>query len=323
MAGGGGGGSGAGGSGNFYAALMNLRVSEDGSGSPTFAGMSSNGGAKRASVLAAAAKAPAPTASGSRSGKEAAARKGAAAAAHDGQEAPADSKAAAGAGDAAGKPSDGSSSGGGGGDDAAAPQPKEAGESKAAAAAATAKRRRLPNPLVWIDLEMTGLDVDKDTIIEIACLVTDGDLKTVVEGPSIAIHHGEDVIDSMNDWCKEHHGKSGLTERVRESTVSLEEAEVQVLEFVAAHTDYQTAQLAGNSVHVDRAFLMRRMPRLLEHLHYRIVDVSSIAEVARRWSPKLARSAPRKKAAHTAMSDIRESLEELRYYKEKLFRAHK
>ena len=164
---------------------------------------------------------------------------------------------------------------------AAADKEAAAADKEAAAAADRAKRRRLPNPLVWIDLEMTGLDVERDTIVEIACLVSDGDLKRVVEGPALAIHQPEEVLANMNDWCKEHHGKSGLTQRVRESTVSLEEAEQRVLDFVREHTEYQSAQLAGNSVHVDRAFLMRRMPRLLEHLHYRIVDVSSFAEVAR------------------------------------------
>ncbi|KIY95155.1 putative REX2, RNA exonuclease 2 [Monoraphidium neglectum] len=277
---------------------MNLRVSDDGStDSPTYAARAGGAAAARAS----------------RPGTRAAAAAGAGAA----------TATATAAEAAAGKAADGAAAeaGPGGSGGGAADGAGSVGE--AAAAAAVAKRKKLPNPLVWIDLEMTGLDIEKDTIIEIACLVTDGDLKTVVEGPSLAIHHPEAVIESMNDWCKEHHGKSGLTQRVRDSSTSLQEAEEQVLAFVAAHTEFQSAQLAGNSVHVDRMFLQRHMPALLGHLHYRIVDVSSIHEVARRWSPKLARSTPRKKAAHTAMSDIRESLEELRYYKDKLFRGVK
>lgn len=184
-------------------------------------------------------------------------------------------------------------------------------------------RPKLQDPLVWIDLEMTGLNIEKDTIIEIACLVTDGELKQVVEGPSIAIHHPESVLENMNDWCKEHHAKSGLVQRVRDSSTSLAQAEAAVLAFVQEHTQYQAAQLAGNSVHVDRLFLQRHMPALLEHLHYRIVDVSTFKECCRRWKPKIARQAPRKVAAHTAMSDIKESLKELQYYKSVLFKAGK
>lgn len=170
---------------------------------------------------------------------------------------------------------------------------------------------------------MTGLDIDKDTIIEIAVLVTDGDLRQVVEGPEIAIHHPESVLENMNDWCKEHHAKSGLVQRVRDSATSLAQAEEAVLAFVQQHTEYQAAQLAGNSVHVDRLFLQRHMPRLLDHLHYRIVDVSSFRECCRRWKPRLVRQAPRKVAAHTALSDIRESLKELQYYKSVLFKGGK
>eukprot|EP00879_Flechtneria_rotunda_P020165 GHRR01021206.1.p1 GENE.GHRR01021206.1~~GHRR01021206.1.p1 ORF type:complete len:236 (+),score=83.53 GHRR01021206.1:192-899(+) len=142
-------------------------------------------------------------------------------------------------------------------------------------------RPKLADPLIWIDLEMTGLDIDKDTIIEIACIVTDGSLQQVIEGPSIAIHHPDSVLDNMNDWCKEHHVKSGLVQQVRDSSISLQQAEQQVLEFIQQHTEYKTAQLAGNSVHVDRLFLQRHMPQLLEHLHYRIVDVSTFKECCR------------------------------------------
>jgi oligoribonuclease len=186
-------------------------------------------------------------------------------------------------------------------------------------AAAAADLLLLKDPLVWVDLEMTGLDVRKDTIIEIAVMVSDGQLRRVIEGPEIAIHHPDSVLDDMNEWSREQHAKSGLSARCRASAVSLAEAEEQVLAFVKRHCAYQAGILAGNSVHVDRAFLMHRMPKLLEHLHYRIVDVSSVAELARRWHPKVWREAPKKKKQHTALADVRESLQELRYYRERLF----
>jgi oligoribonuclease len=200
------------------------------------------------------------------------------------------------------------------------------GDNGAAAATTTANAAATANsdlllrdPLVWVDLEMTGLDVRKDTIIEIAVMVSDGQLKRVIEGPEIAIRHPDAVLDDMNEWSQEQHAKSGLVARCRASSVDLAEAEEHVLEFVKKHCAYQTGILAGNSVHVDRAFLMHRMPKLLEHLHYRIVDVSSVAELARRWHPKVWREAPKKKKAHTALADVRESLAELRYYRERLF----
>lgn len=182
------------------------------------------------------------------------------------------------------------------------------------------KVRRLKNPLIWIDLEMTGLDVERDTIIEVACIATDGDLNTAIEGPCTAIHHPDSVLDGMNDWCKEHHGKSGLTQRVRDSTVSMAEAEEALLDFISRHTEEGMAQLAGNSVHVDRMFLLKYMPRVTAYLSYRIVDVSSIKELSRRWFPNAYRKAPRKALAHTALSDIRESIDELKYYKKAVFK---
>ncbi|KAI8320271.1 ribonuclease H-like protein [Martensiomyces pterosporus] len=175
-------------------------------------------------------------------------------------------------------------------------------------------------PLVWIDCEMTGLDYDSDTIIEIACVITDGDLNVLEQGEDIVIHQPQEVMDAMNDWCKDHHGGSGLTEKVLGSKVTMAEAEHSVLGLVKRHCSKpRTAILAGNSVHADRAFLVRHMPRLTEHLHYRIVDVSSIKELARRWNPQAYKSAPRKKEAHRALDDILESIDELRYYKEHMF----
>ncbi|KXZ56133.1 hypothetical protein GPECTOR_1g112 [Gonium pectorale] len=181
-------------------------------------------------------------------------------------------------------------------------------------------RKSLKNPLVWVDLEMTGLDIERDTIIEVACIITDGELQRMVQGPATAIHHDDSVLESMNDWCKEHHGKSGLTQRVRESAVSLREAEDQLLAFIQEHVEENAAQLAGNSIHVDRLFLLKYMPRVTAYLNYRIVDVSSIKELSRRWFPKAYRKAPRKAMAHTALSDIKESIEELKYYRKAVFK---
>ncbi|EFJ43019.1 hypothetical protein VOLCADRAFT_66302 [Volvox carteri f. nagariensis] len=180
---------------------------------------------------------------------------------------------------------------------------------------------KLRNPLVWVDLEMTGLDIERDTIIEVACIITDGDLKHEVLGPATAIHADDDVLDNMNAWCKEHHGKSGLTQRVRETHVTMAQAEDELLAFISGHTTENMAQLAGNSIHVDRMFLLKYMPRVVAYLNYRIVDVSSIKELARRWYPKAYKNAPRKKLAHTALSDIRESIEELKYYRKTVFRT--
>eukprot|EP00899_Mesostigma_viride_P012430 jgi/Mesvir1/21188/Mv08648-RA.1 len=171
----------------------------------------------------------------------------------------------------------------------------------------------LERPLVWIDLEMTGLDCEKDHILEIACIITDGRLRKEREGPDLVIHYGEDVLANMNDWCKEHHARSGLTQRVAQSKLSLKQAEQQVLEFVRRHSRYQQCNLAGNSVHMDYTFLKKHMPTLADHLHYRIVDVSSISELCYRWYPSDAKRAPTKKSTHRAMTDIRESIEELRY----------
>lgn len=154
-------------------------------------------------------------------------------------------------------------------------------------------------PLVWIDCEMTGLDPEHDTILEIACIVTDSGLGILEAGPDIAIGHPQAVLDNMNDWCKDHHGKSGLTANVLASTVTMAQAESMVLELVQRHcSQARKAMLAGNSVHADKTFLAKYMPRLCEYLHYRIVDVSSVKELARRWNPKAFELCPPKKEAH-------------------------
>ena len=174
--------------------------------------------------------------------------------------------------------------------------------------------------LVWMDLEMTGLDPERERIIEAAVLVTDGQLVVKAEGPNLVLHQSEEVLGAMDDWNKEHHGKSGLLDRVRASTLLEEEAENQLLAFVRAHCKERTAPLAGNSIHQDRRFLRRYMPRLEAHLHYRNVDVSTVKELVKRWHPKIFEGAPAKASAHRALDDIRESIAELRYYRESAFR---
>lgn len=167
----------------------------------------------------------------------------------------------------------------------------------------------------------SGLDLEKDHILQIACIVTDGSLEHVIEGQEFVIHHPEEVIAGMNEWCIENHGKSGLTQAVRESDITLAEAESRTLEFIQKHIpEPGAAQIAGNSVHVDVGFLRKYMPQLVEYAHYRIVDVSSVGELCRRWYPRLYGRGPKKANRHTAMSDIRESIEQLRYYKKAIFK---
>ena len=171
--------------------------------------------------------------------------------------------------------------------------------------------------LVWMDLEMTGLDPETDTIIEMATMITDGQLNIIAEGPNLVIHQPDSVMDKMNDWCKKHHGQSGLTQRVKDSTISLQEAEQLTLDFIRKHVGERQSPLCGNSVHQDRRFLVRYMPRLESWLHYRNIDVSTIKELAKRWYPEL--TPWKKKNAHLALDDILESINELKYYRERVF----
>jgi oligoribonuclease len=174
--------------------------------------------------------------------------------------------------------------------------------------------------LVWIDCEMTGLDVVKDALIEIAALVTDGELRVLGEGVDVVIHADDAALDSMPEVVREMHAKSGLTDAARRSTVSLAEAEQQVLGYVRTWVpDARSAPLAGNSVATDRAFLARDMVELDEHLHYRMVDVSSIKELCRRWYPRVYYAQPAKGLAHRALADITESIRELAYYRRTVF----
>jgi len=174
--------------------------------------------------------------------------------------------------------------------------------------------------LVWIDLEMSGLDVERCRILEIAALVTDAELEIVAQGPELVLRQSDEVLEAMDAWNTEHHAASGLTAAVRASTLSEAEAERRVLDFVAAHCPPGTAPLAGNSVWMDRLFLRRYMPRLERYLHYRIVDVSSVKELVRRWAPDVSARVPAKAEKHRALDDIRESLAELLFYRREAFR---
>jgi oligoribonuclease len=172
-------------------------------------------------------------------------------------------------------------------------------------------------PLVWIDLEMTGLDPETCTILEIATIVTDPDLVELARGPELVVHHPDDVLEGMNAWCIEHHGQSGLTRRVRESEISLAEAESRTLAFLREHMLPGEGILCGNSVDLDLAFLVRHMPELVAHLRPGTIDVTTLKELARRWYPAV--PAFQKGDAHRALEDIVESVAELRFYREHLF----
>lgn len=174
--------------------------------------------------------------------------------------------------------------------------------------------------LVWIDLEMTGLDTDNDTIVEIATVVTDKALNILAEGPVIAIHQTDARLDAMDDWNKRQHGQSGLIDRVRASTRRARDAEIDTLNFLRRWVEPGKSPMCGNSICQDRRFLAREMPELEVFFHYRNLDVSTIKEIARRWRPELLKGV-QKKASHLAMDDIHDSIAELRYYREHFFRA--
>ena len=192
---------------------------------------------------------------------------------------------------------------------------------------ASHKKRKLVNShnsesppaldIVWMDLEMTGLDPQRDLIIEVATLITDKHLNILATGPELIIHQPLSVLENMDSWNQKHHQKSGLWDKVLASTTKLAEAEVLTVEFLRQHSKPSTLPLAGNSVWQDRRFLRRYMPEVDQHLHYRLVDVSAIKELSKRWYPHL--SLPTKKGQHRAMDDIKESIEELRYFREHIF----
>ena len=168
--------------------------------------------------------------------------------------------------------------------------------------------------LIWIDLEMTGLDPVNDKIIEIATIVTDADLNILAEGPSIVIHQPDDVMDNMNEWCVKQHGQSGLTQRVKDSRVSMAEAEQQTLEFLRQYVPAGKSPMCGNSICQDRRFLAVEMLELESYFHYRNLDVSTLKELARRWKPEIMKGFS-KKGSHLAMDDIKDSIAELQHYR--------
>lgn len=174
------------------------------------------------------------------------------------------------------------------------------------------------NSLVWMDLEMTGLYPEKDRIIEIATIITDQHLNIVAEGPVLAIHQSDSLLDQMDDWNQTTHRETGLIERVRNSTVSEEQAEQRTLAFIRKYVPKNTSPLCGNSICQDRRFLYPYMPEITNYLHYRNLDVSSLKELAARWRPEIM-AGFEKRNTHKALDDIKESIQELKYYRRKMF----
>jgi oligoribonuclease len=174
--------------------------------------------------------------------------------------------------------------------------------------------------LIWIDLEMTGLDTQTDRIIEIATIVTDSSLRIVAEGPVLAIHQSDTVLDAMDDWNRTTHGGTGLLQRVRESRLTAAEAEAQTLVFLEEHVAAGVSPMCGNSICQDRRFLAREMPALEKFFHYRNLDVSTVKELARRWAPDVL-AGVQKASTHLALDDIRESIQELEHYRRHFLRV--
>ncbi|HEX2977534.1 MAG TPA: oligoribonuclease [Candidatus Babeliales bacterium] len=173
--------------------------------------------------------------------------------------------------------------------------------------------------LVWIDLEMTGLEIQYDVILEVATIITDGNLNLIAHGPHLVIHQPDSILDHMNEWCKKTHGASGLTRASQESNITTEQAEAETLEFVKLFCKPNSARLAGNSVWQDRIFLQKYMPVLLNYFNYRLIDVSSIKEVIKRWYPTNEKINFQKADNHRALEDIEQSIKELQHYRTNFF----
>jgi oligoribonuclease len=171
------------------------------------------------------------------------------------------------------------------------------------------------NNLVWLDMEMTGLDPDRDRIIEVAIVVTDSQLNTLSQAPVLVVHQADAVLDAMDDWNKGTHARSGLIDKVKASTLGESSAEEQLLAFLAQHVPARTSPMCGNSICQDRRFLARHMPRVEAYFHYRNLDVSTLKELVKRWKPEIAKGLV-KQGKHEALADIYESIDELKYYRE-------
>lgn len=175
------------------------------------------------------------------------------------------------------------------------------------------------NNLVWLDLEMTGLNPNADRILEIATIVTDDELNVLAEGPVLAIHQSDEVLSKMNSWCVDQHGKSGLTARVRQSKTTENQAELETLDFLKKYIPAKASPLCGNSIYQDRRFLFQYMPTLEEYFHYRLLDVSTLKILAQHWYPSII-DGFKKESTHLALQDIRDSIEELRYYRKHMLK---
>ncbi|CAK9303627.1 unnamed protein product [Gordionus sp. m RMFG-2023] len=178
-----------------------------------------------------------------------------------------------------------------------------------------------PDHIVWLDLEMTGLNPNKDKILEIACIITDSNLYVVEEGPNLVIHQEDEVLENMDDWCKAVHEESGLLKAVKESEITVEKACHLYLSFLRfSNIPQGECPLAGNTVYMDRLFLRKYMPSLDQYFHYRTIDVSSVKELAKRWYPGVFGKMPKKMLHHRALADIKESIEELKFYRQNIFK---
>ena len=176
-----------------------------------------------------------------------------------------------------------------------------------------------PNNLIWIDLEMTGLDTVNDQIIEIATVITDANLNILAEGPVIAVHQSDDLLDGMDEWNQQHHGGSGLIERVRDSRYDEAAAEAETLEFIKRYVPARASPMCGNSICQDRRFMARTMPKLEDYFHYRNLDVSTLKELVNRWAPSIAEGF-NKDSRHLALEDVRDSISEMRFYRDHFLR---
>lgn len=179
--------------------------------------------------------------------------------------------------------------------------------------------KKISSHLVWIDCEMTGLNIEMDTILELATIITDNSLNIIAEGPNLVIQTPQEQLDKMDEWNTTHHGKSGLTIEALSSSVSIEEAEKRTLEFVQQFCLSQEAPLCGNTIYTDRMYLKKYMPTLESYLNYRVIDVTSVKEIVRRWYPNNPYSFFKKPETHRALADIRSSIDELKYYRDHFF----